>query len=153
MNTTFYSRTCIQIRRARANRAAESGFGTLPLIAALVIMSLAVALYALVGRPDLAHASQQAEPAGPAASPATNQDVSVAPVESLLIGLEQRLEQEPEDGKGWLLLAKSYEHLGRNDEAIAAYARARELGNSDLLLESRLVKTAYKDKSAHQTAE
>jgi cytochrome c-type biogenesis protein CcmH len=123
------------------------------LAGAIAIVSLAVAVYAAVGRPDPTVTLQPAEPVHRVAIPAADQDLSVAPVESLLTGLEQRLERESEDGKGWLLLAKSYEHLGRIDEAIAAYARARELGKSDLLLESRLVKTAYKGKPANQTAQ
>lgn len=49
-------------------------------------------------------------------------------VEAMLARLEQRLEQEPGDAKGWELLGRSYDHLGRNDAAKKAYARALELG-------------------------
>lgn len=127
----------------RVYSSSESGFGYLPVIGAIAVLSLAAGLYIATGRPDPAAGSSQPDVMHTVPTPAGDQDVSVASVESLLSGLEQRLQQEPEDGKGWLLLAKSYDHLGRTAEATAAYARARELGNSDLLLESRLVNTAF----------
>ena len=131
-------------------RGNQLGFSYPPFIAILAIMSIPTGLYMTIGRPDLAVESKQAQAADPAPRATTGQDVSVATVESLLSGLEQRLQREPEDAKGWLLLAKSYDHLGSTAEAIDAYARARELGNSDLLLESRLVKTAFESDSTRQ---
>jgi cytochrome c-type biogenesis protein CcmH len=48
------------------------------------------------------------------------------------------LQQEPDDGKGWLLLAKTYRHLGRMDEAREAYRKADALGNSDATVAAQL---------------
>lgn len=62
----------------------------------------------------------------------------VESVASLVIGLEERLEQNPDDGKGWLLLAKSYHHLGRLDEARDAYRRADTLGHGDARVAAEL---------------
>ncbi len=59
-----------------------------------------------------------------AATPST----SVAPVGDLLSGLEARLEANPDDVSGWRLLAQSYAHVGRWEDAQAAAARAVELG-------------------------
>lgn len=150
MDTTFFLSKLSMTHSRRARRGGKSGFSYLPLVAILAIMSIAVGLYITIGRPDLAAESKQAEPAHPAPRVTTGQDVSIATVESLLSGLEQRLQREPEDGKSWLLLAKSYDHLGRTAEAIEAYARARALGHSDLLLESRLVQTAFESDSTRQ---
>lgn len=50
------------------------------------------------------------------------------PVEALVDQLRARLEREPGDVDGWVLLARSYHYLGRFDEAATASARARELG-------------------------
>lgn len=61
-----------------------------------------------------------------------------APVGELLAGLEARLRQNPEDGGGWLLLAKSYHHLSRDMEAKAAYRKAVSLGKEDPALEKLL---------------
>jgi cytochrome c-type biogenesis protein CcmH len=62
----------------------------------------------------------------------------VAPVAQLVDGLAARLHQDPNDAAGWLLLAKSYRHLGRPSEAGAAYAKAKRLGKTDPDLESWL---------------
>jgi cytochrome c-type biogenesis protein CcmH len=150
MHRTFYLSKHSTTHSPRVRRDSESGISYLPMLAILAIMSIAVGLYMTIGRPDLAVESEQTQAAQPTPRATTGQDVSVATVESLLSGLEQRLQREPEDGKGWLLLAKSYDHLGRTAEAIEAYTRAREFGNSDLLLESRLVKTAFESDSKGQ---
>jgi cytochrome c-type biogenesis protein CcmH len=49
-----------------------------------------------------------------------------------------RLQQDPDDAKGWLLLARSYDHLGRGHDAVAAYQKATQLGLTDSELEARL---------------
>jgi len=72
------------------------------------------------------------------ASTMSSGDVQLAPVESMLSGLEQRLQQQPDDGKGWLLLAKSYRHLGRMDDARDAYKKAEALGNGDATVATQL---------------
>ena len=60
---------------------------------------------------------------------------SIGSVSSLVDGLAQRMKQNPDDSKGWLLLAQSYQHLGRTAEAIAAYEKAAALGIRDEKLE------------------
>lgn len=61
-----------------------------------------------------------------AAEPATAP--KIASIEQLLSGLKARLEAQPNDMKGWVLLAQSYNHLGYRDEADNAAAKARALG-------------------------
>lgn len=58
----------------------------------------------------------------------------IAPIASLVDGLKQRLQNEPNDVKGWVLLAKSYHHIGEWHEAAKAAAKARELGYTDEIL-------------------
>ena len=53
---------------------------------------------------------------------------NLAPVEVMLVRLEQRLQQQPDDVEGWILLAKSYYHLNRQGEAQASFERALALG-------------------------
>jgi cytochrome c-type biogenesis protein CcmH len=69
---------------------------------------------------------------------AGGEKTKAASVNELLTGLEQRLEENPDDAKNWLLLAKSYDHLGRHVDAADAYAKAVDLGLSDKVLEARL---------------
>jgi cytochrome c-type biogenesis protein CcmH/NrfG len=53
---------------------------------------------------------------------------SLAPVEVLLVGLKQRLEKQPNDIDGWILLSKSYYHLNRWKEAREVFEKAKVLG-------------------------
>lgn len=65
-------------------------------------------------------------------------DGKVPSVADMVTGLEQRLEKEPDDGKGWLLLAKSYQFLNQPADARKAYEKADALGNSDPVLAAQL---------------
>jgi cytochrome c-type biogenesis protein CcmH len=49
-------------------------------------------------------------------------------VDVLLVGLKQRLETQPDDIDGWVLLSKSYYHLNRWEEAETAFEKAKALG-------------------------
>lgn len=48
-------------------------------------------------------------------------------LEQLAERLAQRLESNPDDTEAWVLLARSYQMLGRNPEAVKAFARAVQL--------------------------
>jgi hypothetical protein len=52
----------------------------------------------------------------------------VASVEDLVEGLRTRLENSPDDMQGWVLLAKSYHHVQRWEDATDAFNRAKALG-------------------------
>ena len=61
----------------------------------------------------------------------SNSQASTAGLESvdvMLVGLKQRLENQPDDVDGWVLLSKSYYHLNRWKEAGAAFEKAKALG-------------------------
>lgn len=131
--------TLLAVRAVAAThgRAAASGSGTNPhrLSLSLVLLFLGAAgvLY-LVDAPG-PHGPELAgnvrsipRPAMPGGEPAASG--SVASVATLAKRLAQRLEEQPDDGPGWLLLGRSYEHLGRREKARAAYARAAALGES-----------------------
>ncbi len=51
-----------------------------------------------------------------------------ASIEEVTARLAARLEREPNDTGGWVLLAQSYEYLGRKEDATKARARATALG-------------------------
>lgn len=65
--------------------------------------------------------------------------VDVPSVATMLDGLERRLAESPDDLKGWSLLAASYAHVGRMDDARRAQDRAVELGADPLLLEQQIL--------------
>jgi len=63
-----------------------------------------------------------------AVTPGTqDSNAGLASVEVLLVGLKQRLESQPDDVDGWVLLSKSYYHLNRWQEAEAAFEKAKAL--------------------------
>jgi cytochrome c-type biogenesis protein CcmH len=55
----------------------------------------------------------------------------------MIKALSDRLEQNPDDGKGWSMLARSYAVMGRYSESAAAYEKATNLipNNSALLMD------------------
>ena len=52
-------------------------------------------------------------------------------VEAMVAKLAARLEQKPDDVKGWTILARSYSAMQRLPEAVAAYAKAAALAPDD----------------------
>ncbi len=58
-------------------------------------------------------------------------------VEELVEALRVRLQQQPDDLRGWIMLGRTYGAMGRHGEAAQAYAQANtltEAGNPDLLV-------------------
>jgi cytochrome c-type biogenesis protein CcmH len=52
-------------------------------------------------------------------------------VEKMVAEFSAKMEKDPTNLKGWAMLARSYKILGRNDDAINAYARAGNFIDSD----------------------
>lgn len=82
----------------------------------VIIPLAALSMYTWIGEPaGLRREAVSAEqPAGP------------AEIEKMVAGLAGRLEKNPDDPRGWMMLARSYYVLQRMPEAAAAYARAAE---------------------------
>jgi cytochrome c-type biogenesis protein CcmH len=55
-------------------------------------------------------------------------------IEGMLAGLVEKLKKNPDDSKGWVMLARSYKVLGRFPEAANAYGRAGALVDQDATL-------------------
>ena len=108
------------LARYKQRRTSAVLFAAVPAFAALT--------YLAIGSPGVTSATEHADTKR---SADRGGSASVGSVASLTAGLEARLEQQPDDGEGWLLLAKSYVHLNRLSEARHAYARAVELGNAN----------------------
>lgn len=93
---------------------------------ALGLPALAIALYLQVGSP-------KASRAAPSSSqiPAAGGDFSQARIEQNVAALAKRLEQNPNDLQGWMMLARSYASLEKYSEASSAYAKATALKSDD----------------------
>jgi len=100
------------------------------LLAISVVAFVAAALYVVVELPtEVKTTNRTAVVTKPMSNDGS--ETKAASVTSLVGGLEAKLIENPDDAKGWLLLAKSHDHLGDQKAAWAAYARAKELGMSD----------------------
>src|SRR5262249_5586970 len=79
-------------------------------IAALVLLPFgAVALYGLLGSPEL--------PGEPLAARSQTPNEQ-SPLSTLITQVEAHLARNPEDGRGWEVLAPVYMRLGRFDDAV-----------------------------------
>ncbi len=103
----------------------------IPILIALTLVSLAI--YFMVSKfsnltdPDLMSDFKTQQPVV-SSSQSSEPTASIAPVDELLVGLKQRLEAQPDDVDGWVLLSKSYYHLDRRQEADDAFEKAKTLG-------------------------
>nr|MBL8410363.1 c-type cytochrome biogenesis protein CcmI [Dechloromonas sp.] len=94
-------------------------------IAILLLLPLAaMAAYALLGNP------RALDPAQTAARPAQPQ-MTAEQIDEMVAKLAARMEANPDDLQGWLMLGRSYKALGRYDDAVKAYAKAESRINED----------------------
>ncbi len=103
------------------------------LVTAIAVPFFAGGLYWTLGTPAAAGGVPSSDEATQMTlnSSSKSTEQQVGSVSSMVEGLAARLETNPEDGASWLLLAKSYKHLGQIPDAIAAYAKAAALGKTD----------------------
>jgi len=119
----------------------RANHGRMTIALLVFVPAIAAAFYSGLGSPDAAttvHASQKHLPVQSRSSNTNATKKPVGSVASMLDGLKARLEKEPDDAGGWLLLAKSYQHLGLTEEANSAYEKARALGKTDPAFEQPL---------------
>lgn len=86
----------------------------------LAIPLVAGSLYWLLG--DYRSLDQVAQPA--AANQATPE---LEQMKKMVAGLAERLEKQPDDAQGWLMLGRSYKYLQQNDKAVIAFEHAYKL--------------------------
>ena len=93
-------------------------------VIALALPILAVSLYLRIGSP----VSSSPPSAGPGQAatngPPDSEQFSQQKIEANVTSLAKRLEQNPNDTNGWIMLARSYTSLEKYNEASAAYAKA-----------------------------
>jgi cytochrome c-type biogenesis protein CcmH/NrfG len=78
------------------------------------------------------------EPSTPQAARAGGASMQIAPVDSLVGGLEKRLAEQPDDAGGWALLAQSYAFVGDSAAVERAVAKAVALGLDEQTLRTRV---------------
>lgn len=95
----------------------------------VIVPVLAGAMYFAVGEPG-GFDPQQAAAAQEDDSHALTQEQ----IEGMVAGLAQRMENDPGNVDGWHMLARSYNAMGRYEQASAAYARLVQLVPHDAAL-------------------
>lgn len=108
-----------QVKRADKRWAA--------IVVGVMVPVLSIAIYSAIGSPAAFDPAQQA----------ANQnahEITPEQIEGMVEALAKRLQNEPDNAEGWLMLARSYNALGRFGEASEAYARLVQLipNNADL---------------------
>lgn len=109
---------------AELDQRAQPRLGThkpwLPRVSALVLAVAvpvcAFVLYVQVGDPQAAARLAQVDELGHGAGQVN--------VDAMVQGLAQRLQHEPDDLPGWVMLARSYEIMERYEDAVQAYQQA-----------------------------
>lgn len=108
-----------------------------PLVLAVLLPLAAAALYAWLGTPAaVLHAPEYGSMAQ-----ASDPDPMTAQLEQMVARLAARLETNPDDAKGWSMLAASYVAMGRYREAANAYSRIR----ADVLNDDAALLSGYAD--------
>jgi tetratricopeptide (TPR) repeat protein len=98
-------------------------------VAAIAVPLFSAGMYLAVGSPQAAGIEPTTDGSKPAVAASRNK--TVGSVAGMVDGLAARLKDNPDDGKSWLLLARSYQHLDRMAEAKEAYEHAQSLGEYD----------------------
>jgi len=102
-------------------------------ILVLLVPLTVVALYYSLGSPTLVGPQQSESSMAPTMT--KKADIKkVTDIGSLFESLQQRLEENPDDVKGWMMMGLTYMHYQQFDEAVAAYKKADALlpGDSDI---------------------
>jgi cytochrome c-type biogenesis protein CcmH len=116
------------LEEVAASGAAAPARGTPWAAAALagLLPVVAVLLYLLIGTPEALGPQARAGAGGDGGHQVTREEV-----ERMVADLAARLEKEPDNAKGWIILARSYSVMGRNEEAAKAYERVVRLVPDD----------------------
>ncbi len=113
---------------ARASSEPRTGALMVAFALGVLVPLAAGGLYLWQGAPGLEskpYAAREEERKAMAA------DEQAPNIEEMVARLAARLEKQPDDLQGWLMLARSYGVLERYDDSIAALQRAVEISNND----------------------
>jgi cytochrome c-type biogenesis protein CcmH len=115
---------------AEQGSAAPSKPALLPVLSLALLLPLgSVLVYLTVGTPQALDPALAAAPAG-GGSPHGGAG-STPQMDQAIAGLEKRLEAEPENVEGWMLLGRAYKTMQRFEDARAALKRAFDLKPND----------------------
>lgn len=103
-------------------------------LAAILLVPIAGAgIYGALGSPDFSDQPLQQRLASSQRDPA---NLAEAPVIELITKAEEQLAKNPDDGRGWAVLAPIYMRIGRFDDSANAFRKAIEILGSSLAFEA-----------------
>jgi cytochrome c-type biogenesis protein CcmH len=88
----------------------------------LFIPAVAVGIYLWVGTPAVTDPKVMA---AATAQPGDHQ------IEEMIVALEEKMKERPDDVNGWSLLARSYAATGKHEKALSAYAHLAKIAPQD----------------------
>ncbi len=103
-------------------------------VLALAVPLMAISIYLEIGSPGAIDPAAQV-PQQAAAGPHSQDPAEMqAQIEGMVGKLAQRLQENPSDIEGWVMLGRSFSVLGRYDEAVAAYEKSIQFVGEDATL-------------------
>jgi cytochrome c-type biogenesis protein CcmH len=121
----------------KSEQVENKGSGQLMALTALAVPLAAFLIYQAVGSPDIIQrlASQPASSAPATSNHAQAQNPTaqnLPPMEELVQRLAAKLEQQPDNQDGWIMLGRSYMALNNRPAAINAYERALKISDNNV---------------------
>lgn len=107
-----------EVMRHKADDAPKGSTKLAVWVPVLLVAAISLGTYAWLGRPDL--------PAAPLASRDAAAEGEVT-IEDAIKTIEARLEQTPDDIRGWTVIAPAYMQMGRYADAVNALRKVNEL--------------------------
>jgi len=103
-------------------------------ILVLLVPMAVITLYYSLGSPTLVGMTKVVNMPATSVAESQNKSEKVSDIASLFEGLKQRLEVNPDDVQGWMMMGLTYMHYEQFDDALAAYEKADALlpGDSDI---------------------
>ncbi len=98
-------------------------------VLALALPAFSLAMYLQLG--DHGAVERPSAPPPPAAQHKASGGEELPPMEVLVQRLAERMEQNPDNLEGWIMLGRSYTSIGEHDKAIKAYERASSLAPNE----------------------
>lgn len=116
---------------AEAGRASDSRrlSGMTAVVVGVMVPAVAVGLYLKLGNLQALQPQQASMAAG--ASPHGDASNMAAQVEMMVGKLAEKLQKDPSNVEGWVMLGRSYSVLNRYPEAVEAYKKAMQLVGDD----------------------
>jgi len=132
LEKTLYSDLAVQTSEVSVDSGTDY---TMSSILVVLVPITVIALYYLLGSPSFV-TMQQTNEQSTSVSVERDTNGKVGDISSMFESLQQRLKQNPDDVRGWMMMGLTYMHYEQFEQALAAYQKADALlpNDSDIQL-------------------